>query len=307
MTNSLESFAQLSAEERVRLADLGRGWSTNIHANRDVVLAIYTPLAAKAPKVRGVVRDVPYGPNTRQVLDVFAHEGAKGCDVVIFVHGGAFIRGNKRVNDEIYDNVCHWFARQNKVVVNLEYRLASDAPYPGGAEDVQMAVQWCIENVERFGGNANRMFLVGHSAGATHVAAYLADPVMGRAPASNIIGAISISGRLRADARPDNPNAAGVRAYFGENGARYEERSPVTHVHRTPLPFLVAIAEFENPYLDVYGVEFAYRCAAARGRSPDVVRLLGHNHTSMVAHFNTGEEVLGRRILDFMRSCAAGG
>lgn len=304
MTNPLESFAQLSEAERVRLTELGREWSRNIHANRDVVLSIYSPLAAKGPQASRVVRDIAYGPHPRQVLDVFAPEGAKGCDVVVFVHGGAFIRGNKRVNDEIYDNVCHWFARRGAVVVNMEYRLASDAPYPGGAQDVQMTVQWCIENIDRFGGNSKRMFLVGHSAGGTHVGTYLADPVMGRAPASNVVGAVSISGRLRADARPDNPNAAGVRAYFGDDGSRYEECSPVTHAHRTALPFLVAMAEFENPYLDVYGIEFAYRCAAARGGSPDVVRLLGHNHTSMVAHFNTGEEVLGQRILRFMQSCA---
>jgi hypothetical protein len=111
---------------------------------------------------------------------------------------------------------------------------------------------------------------------------------------------ILISGRLRADVLPDNPNAGGVRAYYGDDPALYEERSPATYAERCDLPVFIAIAEYENPYLDVYGAEFFYRVARARNRAPRFLRLARHNHTSMVAHFNAGEEQLGREILDFM-------
>jgi acetyl esterase len=74
----------------------------------------------------------------------------------------------------------------------------------------------------------------------------------------------------------------------------------VTYAEACELPVFLAIAEYENPYLDVYGAEFFYRVAAARKQAPRFLRLLKHNHTSMVAHFNTGEELLGREILDFL-------
>jgi hypothetical protein len=52
----------------------------------------------------------------------------------------------------------------------------------------------------------------------------------------------------------------------------------------------------------VYGLEFAHRLAQARGRAPRVLQMPGHNHMSIVAHFNTAEDTLGREIVAFFRS-----
>lgn len=300
----VEPFGPLSPTQRKLMSEIGARWADDILGHRDIVLDVYTPLAARSPKEGVVVtREIAYGDHPRNVVDVFSPARQASAAVVLYMHGGAFLRGKKRANEEIYDNVCYWFARQGIVAVNLEYRLAPETPYPGGAMDLDAAIGWCIANISRFGGDAGRLFLMGHSAGATHVATYVLDPAMGASPAPQVRGAVLVSGRLRADARPDNPNAAGVKAYFGTDESCYEARSPVTHVARSELPFLVAVAEFENPYLDVYGAEFVYRMALARRRSPDFIRMIGHNHTSMVAHFNSGEELLGRRILSFMQAC----
>jgi acetyl esterase len=300
---ALEPFAVLPPEARETLEALGPRWKSDILAAREVVLATYTPLAAAAAKDGiSVRRDVPYGAHARNVLDVYQPENATGADVVLFVHGGAFVRGSKSVNGEIYDNLPYWFARQGLVSINVEYRLAADAPYPGGAEDVAGAVEWAARNIGGFGGDPQRLFLIGHSAGATHVGTYILDPVLAARRRPEVRGMVLLSGRLRADALPDNPNAAGVRAYFGDDASRYDERSPVTYAERCDLPVFVAIAEYENPYLDVYGAEFFFRVAAARKQAPRFMRLPKHNHTSMVAHFNTGEELLGREILSFIKT-----
>ena len=94
--------------------------------------------------------------------------------------------------------------------------------------------------------------------------------------------------------RADNPNAAAVKAYFGDDESLYEARSPVTHAAHLDVPVFIAVAEHENPLLDVYGAEFLHRVSAARGRAPRFMRLPDHNHISIVAHFNSGEETLGR-------------
>ena len=65
---------------------------------------------------------------------------------------------------------------------------------------------------------------------------------------------------------------------------------------------LIAIAEYENRYLDAYGLEFASRLGDAQGRAPWFVQLRGHNHTSAVAHFNTDEDWFGRHIFAFLKS-----
>ena len=289
------------------LADIGPRWHLDIRAHSQQVKDAYESILARAP--RGdltVFRDLAYGPHARQVLDVFAPAAAvAGAPVVAYVHGGAFLRGDKRTTGQIYDNVLFWFARQGFVGVNVEYRHASEATYPGGAADVAAAMAWVQRRIADFGGDPARVLLIGHSAGGTHAAAYAFDPVV--APASPQIAAlVLVSARLRADRLAANPNAGGVDAYFGADASSDEARSPVSYAMRhAELPVMIAVAEFENPLLDVYGLEFAHRRAAALGRAPRFVQARGHNHMSIVAHFNSGEEKLGRAILDFFAGATA--
>jgi acetyl esterase len=302
-----EPLGTLPAPARKVFAEIGPVWGSDINKHRDFVIASYSPLVAAADNSGILVeRDIAYGPHPRQVLDVFTPASGAGTaaprDVVIFVHGGAFIRGKKSVDGHIYDNVCHWFAGRGYVAINAEYRLAQDAPYPGGAQDVADAVGWAAANVARFGGSPARIFLIGHSAGGTHVATCLFDPEFPGRPAAGVAGAVLLSARLRADVLAGNPNAQGVRAYFGSDESLYEARSPVTHAHCSRVPLMIAIAQFENPYLDLYGAEFSQRACAARTQAPRFVQMRKHNHTSIVAHFNSGEETLGREIVDFFSS-----
>jgi acetyl esterase len=150
------------------------------------------------------------------------------------------------------------------------------------------------------------MLLIGHSAGGAHVASLLADPRLQPLAAplmTHIAGAVLISARLRADQRADNPNAAGVRAYFGADESRYEADSPVSHAAHLQVPLLLAVAQHENPWLDVYAMEFAHCVGLAKGRSPALVWVPEHNHTSIVAHLDSGigDDGFGQRLLSFAR------
>jgi acetyl esterase/lipase len=296
----MESLRNLPEAARRKLGEIGPVWGTDIRRHRDIVLGIYGPLLAAAPKAGvEVTRGIAYGAHPRHVLDVYRHERATSAPVVLFVHGGAFVRGDKDVTDEVYANVCYYFARHGYLAVNVEYRLAPESKYPGGAADLRGAVAWVKRHAHEHGGDPERLFLVGHSAGATHVATYAWDPNAALGPDPAVNGLVLISGRLRADARPDNPNAPAVRAYFGDDASRYEALSPVTHAAASPLPVFLAIAEYENPLLDVYGAEAFHRIAAARGRAPRFLRLARHNHISMIAHVNTEEDVLGSEMRAF--------
>jgi acetyl esterase/lipase len=310
-----EPLGSLSAALRQRFAQIGPVWGRDINSHRDLVIDAYSPLVAAARDAGEsfeAARELAYGSHERQRLDVFASEETRrkgNADVVLFVHGGAFLRGSKSFNGLIYDNVSRWFARQGCVALNVEYRLAPDAPYPAGADDVAAALDWALKHVGEFGGNPQRIFLVGHSAGGAHVATYLCDPVFSelRGSMPRVAGAVLISARLVADVHADNPNAAGVRAYFGADETRYAARSPLTHAAHFDAPLMVVVAEYENPYLDAYGAAFFERVLTARRdagdeaaqRAPRFVQMLRHNHTSVVAHFDSGETLLGDAMLDF--------
>ena len=299
MIDSLDAATPWPAAIPRLLAQVGPRWHTDIARYGNEVKAAYLPLQLAAPREGcTLLADVRYGPDERHRLDVFTPAAARGAPVVMFVHGGAFVRGDKTINEGMYANVLHWFARQGFIGINVEYRLAPQAPWPGGAQDVARAVAWTHEHCESWGGDPDRLFLVGHSAGGTHAASYACDPALGHG-GKHLRGLVLLSARLRVDVLPENPNAPGVRAYFGDDPGMYDARSPVTHAAASTVPVFIAFAEFENPLLDVYALEFALATATARRRAPRLLRMRGHNHVSLMAHFNTGEEMLGREIVDF--------
>ena len=171
MTPLIEPLATLGPEEQRLFAEIGQVWGRDGAKHSDLVRDAYRPLHAAADNsgIR-VHRDLAYGPHERQVVDVYVPESGRATDVLVFVHGGAFIRGSKRVNDQMYDNVLYWFAKQGVAGINVEYRLASDAPYPQGAEDVGRAVEWTAENLGRLSADPQRLFVSGATlAGAAHV------------------------------------------------------------------------------------------------------------------------------------------
>jgi acetyl esterase/lipase len=284
------------------MARIGPLWGTDIRGHSQMVMGAYAPLLAAANNEgMTVTRDVAYGPHARQVLDIFQPPSVQNAGVVVFVHGGAFVRGDKQASPEMYDNLMYWFAKQGYVGINIEYRLAPESAYPGGADDVALAMAWLHMNATVHGGDPAKLFLIGHSAGGTHVASYVFDRALGYF-GQHAAGAVLISARLRADVSPENPNAEGVRAYFGDDPARYEQRSPVSHAASSRLPVFIVTAEFENPLLDVYGLEMAHQLSLARRQAPRYRQMRGHNHMSVVAHFNSGEDALGREIVDFFET-----
>ena len=292
------------------LAEIGPRWADSVAANVRAVVGRYSPLLAQAPKAGVEVRrDIAYGAHPRQRLDVFAKPitatatataTAGRRPVIVFVHGGAFVDGERNRSDEVYSNVLYYFARHDIVGINIEYRLAPEHPYPAATEDVALALQWAVRHAAEFGGDPDSIFLMGHSAGAAHVGSYGLDRRFLDEAHRHVAGLVIISGRVRADNSSENPNARKVEAYYGTDVSRYEDRSPVSHVSADSPPAFIAFAEYENPLIDLYCLELAYRIAQATRHAPALMRLPCHNHTSIIAHMNTAEDRLGAAIRAFV-------
>ncbi len=208
---------------------------------------LYAPLQEKEPYsgVR-IERDVKYGTADSNLLDIFTPEPVSSArPVLIFVHGGAFIGGNKRMpGSPFYDNVMLWAAKNGFVGVNMNYRLAPQAPWPAGAEDIATAVQWVTDRIAERGGNPARIYLMGHSAGAVHVATYVSHPEFYKVKGGGLAGAIMVSGIYDLTA---TPLADPERAYFGADPARYPERSSLQGLRTTGIPLMLAAAELDPP------------------------------------------------------------
>ncbi len=116
-----------------------------------------------------VERDVAYGEASRHKLDIYVPEEATfGADVAVFLYGGRWEYGSKA--DYLF--VGQALASRGIVAVILDYRLYPSVRFPGFIEDGAKAVSWVRRHIADHGGDPDRIFLVGHSAGA-HIAAML--------------------------------------------------------------------------------------------------------------------------------------
>ncbi len=264
---------------------------------------IYAQLRAQMP-TDGVKKtlDIPYGPANLQKLDVYEPSAAAAmpAPVLIFIHGGAFVGGSKNS----YDNIGYYFARHGVVTVLADYRLAPSAGWPAGANDVAGAVAWTRANIAAHGGNPAKIVLFGHSAGATHVAAYAFEKRFQPASGSGLAGVIVGSGIYDPSLDPlipGPPNATDA-SYYGADTSTYAARATARHVDAAKIPTLIFEVELDPlPMLVANGTLYSVLCHRDH-QCPTMYRFLMHDHISAPAGINTGDESVSAPLLDFIRA-----
>jgi acetyl esterase/lipase len=217
------------------------------------------------PKDRGsrlVQSDVPYGPDARNVLDVYAPtQGAKPWPVIVFVHGGSWQSGNKNP----YAFAGRALAAQGFLTLVISYRLHPANPYPAFVKDTALAIDWATRHVAQFGGDSSRVFAIGHSAGAYNVAEAVLDQKylveLGTNTAA-IKGVATLAGPL--DFLPlDSPISIAV---FG-GVANLPQTQPVNHVRADAPPFLILHGSADATCRPRNSVNLDAALRAAGGRS----------------------------------------
>lgn len=127
------------------------------------LLALLNLLSPKEWASRRVARGLPYGPDKRQVLDIYApRAGAGPWPVVYFVYGGSWADGERRY----YEFAGRALAAAGYVVVIIDYRLVPQVEYPAFLEDCAAGLAWTAQHIAEHGGDPTRIALMGHSAGA---------------------------------------------------------------------------------------------------------------------------------------------
>ncbi len=118
-------------------------------------------------------RNIAYGTLGRQQLDVYAPVSTEVAPtkrpVIVFFYGGSWDSGSK----DAYLFVAEALTSKGFIAVIPDYRVYPDVIYPEFLNDGASAFQWTKNNIEKYGGDVNNIFVAGHSAGA-HIAAMLA-------------------------------------------------------------------------------------------------------------------------------------
>ena len=259
-----------------------------------------------APKI---ARDLRYGDHERHRLDVHTSGEQAGAPVFVFVHGGGFIGGDKRVpGSPAYDFLGAWAVRNGWVGVTITYRLAPEHTWPSGAQDVASAVAWIRDNIADYGGDPDRIVVAGNSAGAVHVASYVAGQASagqdsaGRGSGSldGVRGAAMLSGfyRVPLDERGDLE-----RAYYGDTQA--EDTDTLDALTRAQIPLLFSVAERDPLFFQTQAARLVAAWFIAHRSTPNLVWVAGHNHISGIGSVGVDDAALGAPLARFINRVTA--
>jgi hypothetical protein len=140
---------------------------------------------------------------------------------------------------------------------------------------------------------------MGQSAGAVHVAGYLAMTRLHASPNGGIAGAIMVSGLYDIGRADRNPFQT---AYYGADASRWPEQSTLGSLVETAIPCFYTVSEFDPPDFQRQAAWLVEAHTAHQGRWPRLLQLTGHNHLSSVLQIGSALDTLGPELLRFIHT-----
>ncbi len=185
--------------------------------------------------------DLSYGEHSLQKLDLYRPKGGKETPVMVYVHGGGWRKGDKKSIGE----KAKFFCGRGWLLVSVNYRLLPDGKHPSNVNDVAKAIAWVHDHAEEHGADPNKLFVMGHSAGAHLVALASTNP----APLEKAGKSLQIvKGTVALDTNVYDlvklmrlTSSTTYRQVFGDDEQLWTEASPALHVKpgQNVPPFLI--------------------------------------------------------------------
>lgn len=247
-----------------------------------------------------VERDVAYGSHERHRLDVFTPAGGfePQRPLLIFVHGGGFVTGDKHTEGSpFYSNIGVWAVRNGCNAVAMTYRLAPQHPWPAGIEDIHQVFRYLRHAGADHGLQSDCVFLMGQSAGAAHAASYVAHPELYAPFGHGVTGLALLSGLYDYTSFDVGPMG---RAYLGEDTETYESRSSLQGLLKARVPMLVTLSEYDPPIFEQQGLQLLTAWQQHYQQLPHFVYASGQNHLSIALSLGLEGDLLGPQLRAFI-------
>ena len=260
-----------------------------------------------------ILRDLAYGIEVRQKLDLFIPSGKTGWPTAIFIHGGSWTGGGKNLlvgGADVYGNIGRYLASQGIGAAVINYRLQPGVTWKEQVADAARATAWIHRNISAHGGAGDQLFLFGHSAGA-QIAAYTGlDPQMLSSSGmtrAGLRGVIAVSG-AGLDLMDTGTYALGhspdyYRSVFDAgktNGTWQRDGSAVSYISPDSPPFLVMIGGSEEKAMLRQSVRL-HEALTARGVASTFLKVPGQSHGRMVLVLSRPDKLAGPAVVDFIR------
>ena len=236
-----------------------------------------------------------YGTEPVESLDIYP-TAESNAPVHIFIHGGAWQQGTAAS----YGFPAELFvtAGAHYVVPDVSWvQDVGDSLYPL-AEQLRRAIAWVYRNAEMFGGNADRLYLSGHSSGG-HLAGVMLttdwDKEAGL-PADIIKGGLCCSGMF--DLKPVRRSSRGEYIKFTDE--MEDAFSPIRHLDNLRAPLIVAYGSYETPEFKRQSRDFA-KAVADAGKRVQLIVAENYNHFEIIETLGNPHGILGRAVLEQMQ------
>jgi acetyl esterase/lipase len=240
----------------------------------------------------------------RQSLDVYTHPDLESAPVILFFHGGGWQRGDKLAAHQKPIG----FVPEGYLFVSANYRFRPQATLDEMMEDCAAAVKWIDDHSAEYGGDAGRVFVFGHSAGA-HLATLLAtdhryvksagiDPkaLQGAVPLDMGFYDVGTAARTaRAASRKEM-----IDTVFGNDDEQWSRVSPITHVKPGAgiPPFLVVMQDSRGD-AQLQAIPFVKRLKES-GVEAELYEAKGRDHGSLNRLLGTKNDPATEKVIRFL-------
>jgi arylformamidase len=234
-----------------------------------------------------------YGKSDMQVLDIYAPARAANVPVLVFLHGGAWLRGSRL--DVPYP--APTVTGRGAAFLAVDFNNVSEVPLPTMIEQCREAIDWTARHAASFGGDPDRIYLAGHSSGA-HLAGcvLLTDWATRGLPGDVIKGALLISGMYDLHAPLLSARSKYVRVTPEEAAAA----SAMRQLGRIDCPVAVAWSVGDSPEFRRQSKVFAAGLQGM-GRLASQTEVFSSNHFEEPRQLEKPDSELSRALFSLMQ------
>ncbi|MBR0669245.1 alpha/beta hydrolase, partial [Roseomonas hellenica] len=239
------------------------------------VRAAQSPPAGQASAQ--VLRDIPYGDDPRQRMDVHLPRQPQNAPVILMVHGGAWMGGSRSSPGVVANKAAHWLPR-GYILISIDYRLLPDSDPLVQAADVAAALAAAQRQARGWGGDPARFVLMGHSSGAHLIALLTADPAIAARA-----GAAPWRATVALDSAAHDVGAIMARRHaefydraFGADPDFWRRASPLQQLAQATVPMLLVCSSRRRDACPA-AEDFARRARGFGGRAEVLPVPLSHD------------------------------
>ena len=232
--------------------------------------------SASLPGGVRVVRDVPYGKDDLQRMDVYLPPQAVNAPVIFMVHGGGWRRGDKGAESVVENKMTRWVPK-GFIFISTNYRMLPKTAPVEQAQDIASALAFAQGKAASWGGDPAKFIIMGHSAGAHLVALLTASPAMAlKAGVHPWLGTLSLDSAALDVVQ--TMEAKHYRLYdkaFGSDPAYWKAASPYHALTETATPFL-AVCSTRRSDSCPQATRFAAKATSLKVRASVLEQDLSH-------------------------------